>query len=284
MNPSLTEILIALDATASLVGVDAYSKKMSPEVAELPTVGGLFNPSLEAVVALNPDLVVLVPSAQQRDFVERLEALGIEALVLANITLEEIFESIEVLGERVNRAPAAARLVTHIRESWREVGERVAKRARPRTVLVIQREPLYVVGGGSFIDGMLTIAGAENVAAKFDDPYPRVSVEWLIAAAPDVILDADAKSPAPAEYWSRWPSLPAVAKARTIAVLAADITLPGPKLDRAVRILAEALHAHDDRVEGLGAADRAAVPSTTPGTAPGTPPGTTPGTPPGTMQ
>lgn len=248
MNPSLTEILIALDARSFLVGVDAFSKKVSPEVAELPTVGGLFNPSLESVVALEPDLVVLVPSAQQRDFVERLEALGIEVLVLANITLDEIFNSIEVLGERVGRGQSAARLVTGIRDSWREVGEATAGRARARAVLVIQREPLYVVGGGSFIDAMLTAAGAENVAADFDEPYPRVAVEWLIAAAPDVILDADANSPAPSAYWSRWPSLPAVAADRAVAVSAADITLPGPKLDRAVRILAEAIHAA--RIEG----------------------------------
>lgn len=249
MNPSLTEILIALDATSSLVGVDAYSKKMSPEVADLPTVGGLFNPSLEAVVALEPNLVVLVPSAQQRGFVERLEALGIDVLVLANITLDEIFTTIEILGERVDRAQSAARLVTRIRESWRLVREATAERPRQRAVLVIQREPLYVVGGGSFIDAMMTAAGADNVAASFDAPYPRVAVEWLIAAAPDVILDADANSPDPSAYWSRWPSLPAVANGRTVPVVAADITLPGPTLDRAVRILADAIHGNDTPVD-----------------------------------
>ena len=242
MNPSLTEILIALDAASSLVGVDAYSKKVSPEVSELPTVGGLFNPSLEAVVSLEPDLVVLVPSAQQRGFVDRLEALGIDVLVLANITLDEIFTSIEVLGERVGRAPSAARLVTRIRASWDAVGAAMAGRARRKTVLVIQREPLYVVGGGSFIDAMLTAAGADNAARGFDEPYPRVAVEWLIAASPDVILDADTTGPDPYAYWSRWPSIPAVANRRAVAVSAADITLPGPKLDRAVRILAAAIH------------------------------------------
>ena len=266
MNPSLTEILIALGAASSLVGVDSFSKKVSQEVAEVPTVGGLFNPSLEAVVALEPDLVVLVPSAQQRDFVARLEALDIEVLELANITLDEIFTTIEVLGEHLDRRHAAARLVTNIRESWREVGEATADRPRQRAVLVIQREPLYVAGGGSFIDAMLTAAGAENVAANFDEPYPRVAVEWLIAAAPDVILDADANSPDPKTYWSRWPSLPAVTHGRTVAVSAADITLPGPKLDRAVRILPEAIH--PDNALATGSLDDATHRDAPRGTAP----------------
>src|SRR5262245_42468166 len=67
LNPSLTATLIALDASALLVGVDDYSARQQPSVRELPAVGGLFNPSLEAIVALAPDLVVLVPGAQQRD-------------------------------------------------------------------------------------------------------------------------------------------------------------------------------------------------------------------------
>jgi hypothetical protein len=76
LNPSLTAMVIALGGREQLVGVDDYSAR-TPAAAGLPTVGGLYNPSLEAVVALAPDLVVLVPSAEQRAFRERLEALGI---------------------------------------------------------------------------------------------------------------------------------------------------------------------------------------------------------------
>jgi len=72
MNPSLTRMLIALGAQQVLVGVDEYSADHEPAVAALPRVGGLFNPSLEAVLALEPDLVVVVPSVQQRDFRARL--------------------------------------------------------------------------------------------------------------------------------------------------------------------------------------------------------------------
>ncbi len=242
MNPSLTEILVALGAAQVLVGVDEYSARVQPEVRGLPTVGGLFNPSLEAVVALRPDLVVVVPSAQQRDFRARLEGLGVPVLVLPNITLEQILDSIETLGASVGRERAARARVAAIRSAWDEVARATAGRPRLRSVLVLQRDPLYVVGRGSFIDAMLRTAGAENAAAVFAEPYPRAGIEWLIAAEPDVILDASEDVEDAASHWSRWPSLPAVGAGRAVSIPAASVTRPGPYLDRALRLLARAIH------------------------------------------
>jgi iron complex transport system substrate-binding protein len=102
---------------------------------------------------------------------------------------------------------------------------------------VLQREPLYVVGRGSFLDTMLESAGAQNLAREFDEPYPRVSVEWLIAAAPDLILDAADPAAEAQAHWSHWPSLPAVAKGR-VETLDRSLTIPGPYLDRSLAELA----------------------------------------------
>jgi iron complex transport system substrate-binding protein len=242
LNPSLTAILIALGARSTLVGVDDYSARQQPEVQGLPTVGGLFNPSLEAVVALAPDVVVLVPSAQQRDLRNRLLGLGIEVLELANIDLEQLLASIETLGRLVGRREAAAARVAAIRGAWRGAQRASAGRAAVRAVLVLQRDPLYVVGRGSFLQAMLSAAGAENPAAVFPEPYPRVALEWLIEAAPEVILDASDDPQDAAGYWSRWPSLPAVAAGRVVSVPARQVTLPGPGLEHGLRILSEALH------------------------------------------
>lgn len=241
LNPSLTAMLIALDAGETLVGIDEYSARQQPSLRELPRVGGLFNASLESVVALEPDLVVLVPSAQQRDLRRRLEDLGIEVFAMPNIGLEELLVSIEELGARVGRSEAARRRVAEIRNEWERVARSSRRHPPLRSVLVIQRDPLFVVGRGSFLDAMLSAAGAENVAEGFSEPYPRVSLEWLIAAAPEVILDAS-EDPMPAErYWERWPSLPAVAAGRVVAVPAAEVTMPGPHPERGLRTLAEAL-------------------------------------------
>jgi ABC-type Fe3+-hydroxamate transport system substrate-binding protein len=233
LNPSLTSILFALDAGATLVGVDEVSAQLEPRVRALPRVGGLFNPSLEAIVALAPTTVVLVPSAQQRDLRDRLEALGIGVQALPNIRYDEVLTSIVALGERVGRGDAARARAGEIRTAWAAARERAAGAPHVRTVLVLQREPLYVVGRGSFLDTMLECAGAENLARVFDDPYPRVSVEWLIAAAPDLILDAADPAAEARAHWSHWPSLPAVAKGR-VQTLDRSLTIPGPYLDRAL--------------------------------------------------
>jgi iron complex transport system substrate-binding protein len=242
LNPSLTETLVALGASQLLVGVDDYSARQQSAARNLPAVGGLFNPSLEAILALAPDLVVLVPSAQQRDLRGRLEALGVEVLALPNITLKELLTSIETLGARVGREDAARERVRQIETAWKATAAESRARPRVRTVLVLQRDPLYVVGRGSFIDSMLDAAGAENPGNVFAEPYPRASLEWLIAAAPELILDASEDPQDPAVYWARWPSLPAVAKGRVQRVVASKVTLPGPYPERALALLAEAVH------------------------------------------
>lgn len=231
LNPSLTATVQTLGAGDQLVGIDDWSARTSPELAGLPRVGGLFNPSLEAIVALAPNLVVLVPSAQQRDLRGRLEGLGIEVLELANESFEELLSSIEQLGVRLGRAEAARRRVDEIRSAFQAPPQ---SRASPRAVLVIQRDPLYVAGGGSYLDRMLGASGARNIAAEFDEAYPRVGVEWLIAAAPEVILDASENVGPAAAHWSRWPSLPAVADQRVIEIEAAVMTMPGPHIDAAL--------------------------------------------------
>jgi iron complex transport system substrate-binding protein len=240
MNPSLTAILLALGARDVLVGVDDWSARLSPEVASLPRVGGLYSPSLEAVVALRPDLVAIVTSVEQRDFRDRLAALDIPVCVFENIAFDEVLQNIVRLGELVGRSQVAQERVAAIRRARRAAAERSAGRPHPRSLLVVQRDPLFVVGRGSFLDELLRAAGADNLGARFDEPYPRVAAEWVLAAAPEVILDASADAQDAAEWWSRWPSLPAVEQGRVVR-LRQEVTLPGPDLDRSLRELAAAL-------------------------------------------
>ena len=246
MNPSLTQMLIALGAQQALVGVDQYSADHEPAVAALPRVGGLFNPSLEAVVALEPDLVVVVPSVQQRDFRARLRELEVEVIELTGDTLDQILESIQTLGDRVGRSQAARERVAAIRSTWVDVAREASLQPRRSAVLVLQRDPLYLVGGGSYLNSMLDAAGLDNAAVEYSDAYPRVSLEWLIAAEPQVIIDSS-EDPVPAiEHWSRWTSIPAVAESRVVAIPQGLVTLPGPYLDRSLRTMVAAIRSADE--------------------------------------
>jgi len=242
LNPSLTAILVDLGVSDRLVGVDVWSQRQSPELAALPTVGGLYSPSLESLVAVSPDLVVFVPSAEQREFHARLAALGVRAEAFDPLRFDEVLASIERLGRITGRAARARDRTARIRAVRAGLERAVAARPSPRTVLVLQREPLFVVGGGNFIHEMLASVGAANVAAGWDEPYPRVSLEWLVAQAPEVILDASRDAEPPAEYWARWASLPAVASGRVMRLPQQEATLPGPALDAALLLLARSVH------------------------------------------
>jgi iron complex transport system substrate-binding protein len=244
LNPSLTAIALALGAREQLVGVDDYSAR-AEGARGLPTVGGLYDPSLEAVVALAPDLVVLVVSAEQRGFRERIEALGVRCLALDPVSFDAVLAAIGTLGAELGREAAAAERVAAIRRMRARAAD--AARGLPplRGVLVLQRDPLFVAGAGTFVDEMLRTLGVENVASAQPGPWPRLSREWLLAAAPELILDSSPESEPAADYWARWPSLPAVARAAVADVPQGITTLPGPALDEALLVLASAARGPD---------------------------------------
>lgn len=241
LNPSLTATLVAVGATDAIVGIDAYSPRQIAEVSDRPQVGGLYDPSLEAMVALRPDLVVLVPSAEQRELRARLVALDVPVLSLDPRRYDDVATMLVALGRCAGRAEAAERRAAELRAALQRARAASTGRARPRSVLILQRDPLFVASSGSFLDEMLEAAGAENVARALPGPYPRASMEWLVAARPELILDASGE-PEPADrFWSRWPSLPAVASGRVRTLDPALVTVPGPQLDAALARLVEAI-------------------------------------------
>lgn len=237
LNPSLTAMALALGAREQLVGIDDFSARQEPSTAGLPRVGGLYDPSLEAVIALRPDLVMLVPSAEQRGFQDQLAALGIPRFVANPVSYDEVLGTLAAVGVRLGREREAEARVASLRAARARAEAASAGRERVRTLLVLQRDPLFVAGRGTFVDDMLRAAGAENLAAGLAGAWPRASREWLLAARPDLIIDStDEPEPAP-EFWARWPSL----RARIVSLPAGAVTLPGPKLDRALALLEAAV-------------------------------------------
>lgn len=256
LNPSLTAIIVRLGAGSALVGIDDYSAQVVPAVAGLPRVGGLFDPSLEAVVALDPDRVLLVAGVDQEGHAARLARAGVEVDVYPNERLGQVFENIERLGALLHREPEAEARIREIRAMQEAVSAATAGRPRPTTIAVVDRSPLYLVGSGTFLDEMLTAVGAENLVRALAPGYPRGSVEWLIAARPELVLDMTPGASEARAFWGRWPSLPAVANDRVVTVEASRVSMPGPDLDDAIRALAILVHG-----DAIGAAIDAALPS-----------------------
>lgn len=245
LAPSISATLVSLQATGSLIAVDEESRRLS-SLGHLPSVGGLFAPDLERTVELRPTLVLAVRSGRQQPYLEALRQRGVRVVEMAPYTLDEVLQSFRHIGRLVGRWAEAEALVEREREQIAAVAERApcAAAACPRVAIVLERDPLYVIGAGSFVHSLLEAAGARNAFEDLSDPYPRVSLEELVSRTPDLLLDAsvaatDAADAAEAVrgFWGRFAGLEGVRP-----LLAPAITLPAPPLARAAELLLEAVH------------------------------------------
>ena len=244
MAPNLTEICFALGAGDRVVGVTEHCNH--PEAAgALPKVGGYNSPSLEAILGLEPDLVLCAEEGPLRAVVERLETLGISVWTVRIATLADLFRALDSIGKRVGAARAAAALRGDLEARRDRVRDRVASKGRVPVVVVFDRAPLVVAGPGTFADDLIRLAGGTNVAADATSAYPQLAMESLLAREPEVIVDLAAmgtNAGGAKEWWARWEGLPAVRNGRVSVGDPDLLTRPGPRLLDGLEWLAGVLH------------------------------------------
>jgi iron complex transport system substrate-binding protein len=236
LAPSLTETVLALGKGALLVGVSRFDE--APEVSKLKRVGGFNDPSIESVVALKAELVLVQKAPANQKPVEKMAELGIPVLALPLTTLEDALEATLKVGAALGASDAATALVTQVRNTQAEVRARAMSRKRLRVLLVYGWQPLVVAGPGSFAHELLLDAGAVNVAQASPTPYPVFSAESAVALKPDVVLDA-ADVPDGKETYQ---SLPGLKQARWVTLRSKDLLHPGPSLGRGLLELEQLLY------------------------------------------
>jgi iron complex transport system substrate-binding protein len=193
LSPNLTEILFAIGCDARVVaGVTSYCT-YPPQVAALPKVGGVADPSLEAVAALRPDLV-LATRGNALEFMESLVRLGIPVYALeARGGLEQILALILEVGAVTGRPEGAVHLADSLRLCLEGVRARTAVlpvERRPRVYMGELEGAHWAAGPGSFIQGMIEAAGGENVGAVAPADWSPLSLEVIVARRPEVWLGA----------------------------------------------------------------------------------------------
>ena len=248
--PAVTEMLFAIGAGPQVVGVGSFDE-LPPEV-ELPRVGALIDPDLERIISLRPDLVVLY--ASQSDPREQLARAEIPVFSYVHSDLAQVMETIRTLGARTGRAASAERLATSLERRFEEIRERVKGRERPRTLLVMSREPLalrniYASGGFGFIHDMLEAAGGTNVFADIERESLQPTTETILATAPDVIIEVRVSGALTVEQvdrerqvWQTLAGVPAVRSGRVYFLTGGDLVVPGPRVAAATDRLARLLH------------------------------------------
>lgn len=243
--PAGTETLFAIGAGDVVVGRTRYD--VDPHLIDLPSVGGGLDPSLEALVALRPDLVLAFETASESRIRHRIEQLGIPVFAIKTEDTTDIYRNIERLGTMVGRDAAAAALRDSIRAELREVSAAAAQLAwNPTAVYVASIDPAILAGGSTYIGQLIGLAGGEALEfGELEGPrWPQVSLETLVEAQPDVVILPVGADPTSSVARLRrepgWRELRAVQEGR-IAVVPTDLmSRPGPGISEIARVLYEA--------------------------------------------
>jgi iron complex transport system substrate-binding protein len=242
--PSVTEILYAVGAQDRLVGVTDFCT-YPPEARRKPSVGGMVSPSLETVVSLKPDVVVVTTAGNREETFGQLRRLGIPTVAVNPTTVSEVLEIIERVGALTEHPAEAGRLVTSLRSRAKAVSQRVVALARPRVLYVVWPEPLIVPGRASLVSELIELAGGRSVTLDAGEGYPRYSVEAALAHSPEVILLARhgfQNRPLAREQWERFSGLPAVRNGRLHAVDGDIFHRYGPRMIDGLESLARLFH------------------------------------------
>lgn len=249
LAPSNTEILYAVGAADQVVGRDEFSD-YPPEAQAVDTVGGSMGQySSEAIVALEPDLV-LAAEINPPELVKQLEDLGLTVYYLKNpVTLEEMYGNLEIVGQLTGHD--VTELVESLKARVAAVDEKIATVTEKPVVFyeidASDASKPFTYGPGTFGDLLIERAGGMNFSteAGITDPYPQVSLEQIVATNPDLIVLGD----------SMWGVTPEAVKARAgweeIAAVQEDqifpfddnlVSRPGPRLVEGLEQLAKLLH------------------------------------------
>lgn len=235
--PSNTETICAIGACDKLVGVDDYSD-FPAQVKTLPKVGNLYQPNIEAMVALKPDVVVVSKYGQ---LIEPLARAGVTVVAINPEKYEEIFSKTSALGKLLNREKGASAVNTKISRDVARVEVLTRNSRKVRTYLEIDPTP-YSVGPNSFMGVLLSKAGAANIIPATLGDFPQISPELVVQQNPALMLgltlDAAKKRPG----WNNISAVKSGAVKNIPSALNTMLGRPGPRIGEALLGLAKLVH------------------------------------------
>lgn len=244
LSPSVTEVLFEAGVGPRVVGVTSHCR-FPREVLALPKVGGYLTPSYEALVALQPDLVVTLP--EQVDLEPRLAALRIPILRVDHRSLEGIVRSIEQVGRHCGTQASAKPAADALRATLAGVRQMAGGR-RPRVLICFGRAEdfrrLTAAAPGTVHDDLITRAGGVNVLASGVVAYPTLSAEGVMRLDPDVIIEFSSSgtdATALRRQWNRLESVRAVKNGRVYAFTGEFLSVPGPRFARFAETVARSI-------------------------------------------
>jgi iron complex transport system substrate-binding protein len=243
LAPSITETVFALGFGNRLVGVTNHCD-FPAEAKRLPKIGDFMSASLEVIAVKHPDLVIGIVGATDPARAREIERLGIKISLISVTSVTEILRSFKNIATLLGDPDAGARLVEKIKGQFDKVKQRVGSAPRRPTLLAVGLRPLIAVGGKNFLDELITLAGGENIAGNASQPWLNLPDEYVVAKAPQVIIQAGMGSDASGsmKQWSDLKSIPAVKERRVYSYNSGKILRPGPRIGEGLEEIARLIH------------------------------------------
>lgn len=244
LNPTTTELVFALGASARLVGRSHWDT-FPVETRAVPDLGDAIRPNVERIVAAHPDLVILYASPENRTAYDRLTQARIRTLALRIDHIAQFDHAARLLGRVLGDSAAGATVADSVAVTLARVRAATRGVPRPRVVWPVAEAPPIVIGGGSYMSELIDIAGATNVYGDLAAPSPVVSIEDVIARNPDVVIRGGDDLPSRA-WATTWSAVPAVRNGHVARVPTDLVARPSVQLGTAAVVLARALHPQID--------------------------------------
>jgi iron complex transport system substrate-binding protein len=249
LAPNVTEILFAMGLGGQVVGRSTYCT-YPPEAQALPAAGDTLQINLQEVIRLRPTLALLI--TRREEVPRRLQGLGVRTVSLQSDRMNQMLEAIRTIGRETGREAAAQALLGRIQGDLEGVRRSVAGLPRPKVLfafpMTVGSSRIMVAGRGTFVGDLLDVAGADNAYPETAD-WPTIGPQQVVALAPEVVVINATGDDAPPDRvdairraWASLTSVPAVANGRIHVLTEAYLTIPGPRVGQAARLLAETIH------------------------------------------
>ncbi len=240
LDPATTAMLFAMGAGQRVVGRTRWDT-YPPAVLAVPDMGDGLRPNVEVVLAAKPDLILLYASSDDRDAARRFRAAGVTTLSVRIDRLADFRRALGVLGLVLHDSAAADRVRDSVDASLARVRAATAGLVPVPVIWEMDAAPFRVIGGGSFLNELLVIAGGRNLYADLQEPAPQVSLEDVMRRDPDAILTTTQGEHAlrADPRWRAWLSLP---QHRVVVPDTALVGMPSVRMGEAAAQLAALLH------------------------------------------
>jgi iron complex transport system substrate-binding protein len=243
LAPNLTEIVYTVGAGDRLVG-DTEFCDYPAEAKRVAKIGDTMHPSIERIIALKPQIVLVSTASQLEAFTKQLDQQRITVYVTNPQSLDDVFRSIQALGDLFGQHDRAASVVADLRKRADAV-EAATKQVKPLTVFYqVYEQPLYTIGREAFLTDLVRRAGGVSVTAAVPGGFPRLSDEAALASKPEAIILQTGGSMGSGNSTVAAPlkNSPAVLSNRVYKINADHLSRPGPRLVDGLEEMARALH------------------------------------------